>query len=70
MQCQQSISVAGCMDSRIPAAMTFLRSCVIQLADIYAFLRSLPQATPAKNIPLLNQEGVIQEQPKTLRWAR
>jgi mono/diheme cytochrome c family protein len=26
-----------------------------QLADIYAFLRSLPQATPAKNIPLLNQ---------------
>jgi mono/diheme cytochrome c family protein len=26
-----------------------------QLADIYAFLRSIPQATPAKDIPLLNQ---------------
>jgi ubiquinol-cytochrome c reductase cytochrome c subunit len=26
-----------------------------QLADIYAFLRSIPQASPAKDIPLLNQ---------------
>lgn len=26
-----------------------------QLADIYAFLQSFPQATPSKNIPLLNQ---------------
>jgi mono/diheme cytochrome c family protein len=26
-----------------------------QLADIYAFLRSIPQAPPAKDIPLLNQ---------------
>jgi len=26
-----------------------------QLADIYAFLQSLPQAMPAKDIPLLNQ---------------
>ncbi len=26
-----------------------------QLADIYAFLRSLPRASPAKEIPLLNQ---------------
>ena len=26
-----------------------------QLADIYAFLQSLPQAAPAKSIPLLNQ---------------
>ena len=25
------------------------------LADMYAFLRSIPQPTPAKNIPLLNQ---------------
>lgn len=24
------------------------------LADIHAFLQSLPQPTPAKNIPLLN----------------
>jgi mono/diheme cytochrome c family protein len=27
----------------------------VQLADIYAFLQSLPQAVPAKSIPLLNQ---------------
>jgi mono/diheme cytochrome c family protein len=26
-----------------------------QLADIYAFLKSLPQATPSKDIPLLNK---------------
>jgi mono/diheme cytochrome c family protein len=26
-----------------------------QFADIYAFLRTLPQASPAKDIPLLNQ---------------
>jgi mono/diheme cytochrome c family protein len=26
-----------------------------ELADIYAFLRSIPDAQPAKNIPLLNQ---------------
>ena len=26
-----------------------------QLADIYSFLQSLPQAAPSKNIPLLNQ---------------